>query len=199
MNKFFLCFAFVLLIITNGTAQEEKITFGIKTGVNVATLTGDFSDELGYRTGFHIGGLVEIPLLEKFALQPEIIYSTQGASNDFEDGDLSEEITIRLDYLNIPVMAKYYIIEGLSVQAGPQLGILLSAEQEIESSFENSEEDLKDFISSIDLGFNFGVGYQLHFGLFFEARYNQGITNINDDFDEGNQNSLFQFSVGYKF
>ncbi|MFD2562171.1 porin family protein [Aquimarina rubra] len=191
-------------LITVMNAQEESIRFGAKAGLNLANITGDGTENLDMRTSFHIGALVEIPLSDKFALQPELMYSAQGAKFEFSDFGLTDESTIKLDYLNIPVMAKFYVVEGLSIQAGPQLGILLSAKEEGEDSIDGEyEEDIKDFVSSIDLGLNFGLGYQLEAGIFFEGRYNLGLTNINDDDeavdDSSVRNSVIQFSVGYKF
>ncbi|WP_299221998.1 porin family protein [uncultured Aquimarina sp.] len=190
-------------VTVSATAQEEKIRFGAKAGLNLSNITGDFTDELSTRTSFHIGALVEIPLTDKFALQPEIMYSAQGAKYEFSEVGFTDESTIKLDYLNIPVMAKFYPVEGLSIQAGPQLGVLLSAKDKGEDSIGGEyEDDIKDFISSVDLGLNFGVGYQLEAGIFFEGRYNLGLTDVNDvntseDFTQ--QNSTIQLSVGYKF
>ncbi|WP_299222001.1 porin family protein [uncultured Aquimarina sp.] len=191
-------------VVTVTNAQEESIRFGAKAGLNLANITGDQTDELSTRTSFHIGALVEIPLSDKFALQPELMYSAQGAKFEFSEFGFTDESTVKLDYLNIPVMAKFYVVEGLSIQAGPQLGILLSAKDEGEDSIDGEyEEDIKDFVSSIDLGLNFGLGYQLEAGIFFEGRYNLGLTNIDDDDEAVNdssiRNSVIQFSVGYKF
>ncbi|MFD2562170.1 porin family protein [Aquimarina rubra] len=190
-------------VTVSATAQEEKIRFGAKAGLNLSSITGDFTDELSMRTSFHVGALVEIPLSDKFALQPELMYSAQGAKYEFSEPGFTDESTIKLDYLNIPVMAKFYPVEGFSIQAGPQLGVLLSAKDKGEDSIGGEyDDDIKEFISSIDLGLNFGVGYQLEAGIFFEGRYNLGLTDINDENtsdDFSQRNSTIQFSVGYKF
>jgi hypothetical protein len=95
-------------------------------------------------------------------------------------------------------MAKYYVAEGFSIEAGPQVGFLMSAK----AKAEGEEEDLKDFVKGIDFGFNLGLGYKMESGLNFAARYNLGLSNINDgegSDDFKNQNSVMQVSVGYMF
>ena len=200
----------ITLFAFNVNAQEMK--FGAKAGVNFASITGDMTDDLEGLTGFHIGGYVDIPVSGKFSVQPEIQFSTQGAK--LEDDDF--ESKIKLNYLNIPVMAKIMVAEGFSVQAGPQIGFLLSANEEYEYvgvdpgfSDDSGEEDIKDSIKSTDFSFNLGLGYEMATGLNFSARYCIGLSNINDFEDEvdpgfnvddiKNNNGVFQLSVGYSF
>ncbi len=187
-----------------GTAQEESIRFGAKAGLNLSNIVGDFDDNNDTKIGLNIGAVVEIPVTEKFAIQPELLFSTQGAKAEFDDVELSstgeiinikEEAEANLNYVNIPIMAKYYIAQGFSLQAGPQIGILISAE-------DKDGEDFKDTTSAIDFGLNFGAGYQLASGIFFDARYNLGLSNINDlegDEDFSQKNSVISISLGYKF
>jgi hypothetical protein len=97
---------------------QGNINFGAKAGLNLATLTGDVQGE-ETKTGFHIGGMAEISLNDKFSVQPELLFSTQGTDSEFGDDG------INLSYINLPVMAKYYVTEGLSIEAGPQIGFLV--------------------------------------------------------------------------
>ena len=93
-------------------------------------------------------------------------------------------------------MAKYYATEALSIEVGPQVGFLINSEEE----FEGETFDTKDITSNVDFGLNFGLGYKLASGLNFSARYNLGLSNVDDsDFDVEIKNSVFQFSVGYFF
>ena len=94
-------------------------------------------------------------------------------------------------------MAKYYVAEGLSLEAGPQIGFLIKAE----SGADDVSVDVKDAFKSIDFGFNFGAGYKLESGLNFAARYNLGLSDISDDDDSDSnvKNGVFQLSVGYTF
>lgn len=193
MKKLFLIIA-VIFLCSNVTAQESNtsddgIKFGVKAGVNFATLTGD-TEGIKSRTSFHVGALVEIPISEKFSVQPELMYSGQGAKDESSDDE------IKLDYLNIPIMAKLYVAEGFSIEVGPQVGFLLSAKEE----FDGQSDDIKDFVKGTDFGVNFGLGYKMETGLNFGARYNLGLSNINDfGGDDSVKNGVFQISIGYMF
>ena len=212
MKKLFLLSIIAVLGMTTVNAQEVK--FGVKAGLNLASITGDETDNLDGRTSFHLGAVAEISISDKFSVQPELLYSTQGAKyEDSESGSgfsYNEESTIKLDYINLPIMAKYYVSEGFSIEVGPQIGFLMSAKEDYEYSetidgetfSDSGEEDIKDSVSGIDFGLNLGLGYKLESGLNFGARYNLGLSNINDF--EGSdefkiQNSVIQVSVGYFF
>ncbi|TDP00685.1 porin family protein [Flavobacterium sp. 245] len=177
-----------LAVMAFGFANAQEVKFGVKGGLNFANLGGDFDGDLV--TSFHVGGLAEIKLTDKFAVQPEVLVSGQGT--DFsEDGFNS---LVKLTYLNIPVMAKYYVIERLSLEAGPQIGFLLSAK--------NEDVDVKDSFKSVDFGLNFGAGYDITEHFFAGVRYNLGLSNVADFPDEADfktNNSVFSVSVGYKF
>lgn len=198
--------------------NAQEVSFGGKAGVNFATVTGDETDGIESRTAFHVGVVAEIMISDKFSFQPELLYSAQGAKDSYSYTDTvfgleeseSAEIKIKYDYLNIPLMAKYYVIDGLSIEAGPQIGFLLSSKSDgsytstlgADVEYENYEENLKKVTSGIDFGVNFGLGYKMENGLNFGARYNLGLSNVNDF--EGsdnfkNQNGVFQISVGYFF
>ena len=212
MKKVFFFAAFLLFSMTAINAQDVK--FGAKAGVNFASIMGDETEDVNTRTSLHFGVVSEIPISEKFSFQPELMYSAQGAKYEdsyTEDGfTVKEELTGKLDYLNIPLMAKFYVADGFSLEAGPQIGFLLSAKADYEFSASGGGEDysesdsidLKDETKSIDFGANFGVGYKMESGLNFGIRYNLGLSNINDgegSDDFKNQNGVFQISVGYFF
>jgi opacity protein-like surface antigen len=173
-----------------GFANAQEVKFGAKAALNVATLTGDVEDASSL-VGFQVGGFAEIKISDKFSVQPELLYSAQGAS--FDGGDT------KLNYLNIPVMAKFYVADAFSLEAGPQVGFLLSAKSD--------GEDIKDFYSSTDFGINLGAGYDFTENLSVGLRYNFGLSNVTDfgdleDFigeDISIKNNVFSVSVGYKF
>ncbi|GAA4810445.1 porin family protein [Litoribaculum gwangyangense] len=184
------------------TTYKSQINFGIKGGMNFSLIVGDDTDNFDGKIGFHLGGVLEFPISEKFSLQPELLYSLQGDKSTFD----GMEIKFKLDYLNLPMMAKYYVTEGFSLEAGPQVGFLMSAEAE----GGGISLDIKDIIKDVDFGLNFGVGYELANGLNFSGRYYVGISNIVEnsgsilgepvDADQiKNQNNVFQLSIGYFF
>lgn len=203
-------------MFTFAAAQSQELRIGAKAGVNFASIGGDDTEDLDGRTSFHLGALVEIPITEKFAVQPEILYSSMGAKEEYTespfDAPISYEAKLKLDYISIPIMAKYYVIEGLSIEAGPQFGILVSAKAETESTIfgetESFDLDVKDSFKTLDIGLGLGAGYRLNNGIFFSARYVLGFMNIAEDeefdgdFDVDTpklKNNVIQLSAGYSF
>ena len=183
MKKILLLAVVTVLGFTNVNAQEIK--FGAKGGLNFASISGNNSTGSDMVTSFNFGVLSEISISDKFSFQPELMYSGQGYS--FNDN------TIALSYLNIPLMGKYYLTKGLSIEAGPQIGFLLAAK--------NDKTDVKDSFNTFDFGVNFGLGYKLDNGLNFGVRYNLGLNDINnlDNSSSKYKNRVFQLSVGYFF
>ncbi|MDB2463024.1 PorT family protein [Algibacter sp.] len=169
---------------SNVNAQD--IHFGAKLGINFSSIYGDNAEDLETITSIvNFGIVAEMPINEKFSFQPELMYSIQGYS-------IGEDI-VALNYLNLPLLGKYYITKGLSLEAGPQIGFLLSAKDE--------GTDVKDNFKTIDLGANLGLAYKLNNGLNFGARYNLGLSNINniDGVPDSYKNGVFQITVGYQF
>ena len=206
MKKLLLFTAVALFALTSVQSQEFRL--GAKAGLNVATLGGDSYygglGSLGSRTSFHIGGLVEIPLMGKFSLQPELLYSSEGS--DWSFGTLGEDT--KLDFVRVPVLVKFYVIEGLSAEAGPVFGVLVNAE----GTYYDDDGDLvsgdaKDYYRSFDAQFGIGASYRLNMGVFFSLRYNKGLLDVNEEYrvlgttyNSGkNQSNVFQVSAGYSF
>lgn len=200
----------VMAIVAMGTVQAQEIEFGVKAGVNFATYGGDDAESEGSEaksvTGFHIGAVAEFGISETFAIQPEIVYSQQGANREYETGEETEQ---NLSYLNVPIALKYYVTEGLSIQAGPQVGFLLSAKGDTFDMVNGGileDVDNKDAFETVDFGVFGGLGYDLPMGVFFQARYYVGLTSIQKEFPgiaDGEEidvkNNVFSLSVGYKF
>ncbi len=183
MKKLLFCFAIAVFGIANLNAQD--IEFGVKGGLNFASISGDDIPDSGITTAFHFGVMAEINVFDKFSFQPELLYSDQGYATDTN--------TIVFNYINVPLMAKYYVTERFSFEAGPQVGFMISAK--------NEGTDIKDQLNSFDFGLNLGIGYKLDNGLNFGARYNLGLSNINDvnGFSSKNRNGVVQVSIGYFF
>lgn len=195
MKKFILLGASLLLL-----GSCAPCNFLVRGGANFGTIRGDETDDLSSRTAVFVGVGTECEVADLVAIRPELMYSQQGA--EYEDSD-GFDGRFKLDYLNVPVMAKLNVSDGFFVEAGPQIGFLLSAKDEYDSPT-SGEDDIKDLIKSTDFGANIGLGYQFDNGLNIGARYNLGLTNINDvedspGFDFKNQNSVLSLGVGYKF
>lgn len=206
MNKFII----LLMCLGSGTSlsAQSDLSFGLKAGLNYASFSGDAFDtypvsdgfetvENNRRTAYHIAVLVEIPILEDFALQPEVIYSRQG--NYLKDVPETGDLSYRSDYINIPVMGKLYLIEGFYAEAGPQLGILLNSEI-IQDPEDRSADDVSlgaAALTDMDFGLGIGLGYKFNNGIFTNLRYNFGLTDIFIT-DLNLQNAVFAFSLGFQ-
>ena len=132
---------FSILAVTLFATSQAQIKFGVKAGLNLANLTGDVTDSK-MNTDFHGGGFVEVPVGKIFAVQPEILYSGQGAKSS-EDGT---DFKLNLGYLNVPVLFKYNNPSGFFAVTGPQIGFLLNAQakagsdhQDVKSSFKSTD------------------------------------------------------------
>jgi hypothetical protein len=171
------------------TKQDEGIKIGIKGGLNVSNLMGDVKD-VAIRTSIHAGLVAEIIVNDKFSIQPELLYSGQGASDTSTGGG-----RIKLDYITLPVLGKFPIAKNLSLETGPQIGFLVSGKEKTNDSNETIPNT-----KTIDFGLNAGLNYELNNGVFFQARYNLGLTDIGFYGDNKRaSNSVIQFSIGKLF
>lgn len=177
--------AAVLFLATSATIQAQLLKIGVKAGVNFANQTGDASfSGIDYSkdgiTSYHAGLIAEVKLLEKFSIQPELLYSTQGATYKNAIGEFKNE----LGYLSIPVMAKIYVTKSLSLEVGPQASFLVSNKKEFDV------QDPKTF----DFAINAGLGLKITEGIFIQGRYGFGLTEVSSKADL--KNSVFQLSAG---
>ena len=201
-------FSVITLLAINSIAKaqdttESDVKFGIKAGINFANYGAD-AEGTDARTSFHFGGIVEMKLAEKFSIQPELLYTMLGCKVTTNVGGTTIDVTDKLGYIVLPVMAKYYVAPGFSLEAGPQFGYLVSAKGKNETGSMSVEGDIKDAFKKFDMGINAGLGYELPIGLFFQARYTLGLSNILSESvaapdDAVVTNNNFQLSLGYKF
>lgn len=202
MKNLFLVTMIGLFSATTIYAQSDDTTtqFGVKGGVNLATITGDDVGDLDSRTSFNLGLFMEIPLSERFSFQPEVLYSSQGFS-------INDQADYKLDYVQVPLMAKVYIVKGLYAEAGPQFGFKAKEEVEYESDYAEGTIDFDpddSVIKNFDTNLALGAGYKFDNGLSFSARYNLGLTSmIKDDAPiiagKDVKNAVWQFGVGFSF
>ena len=182
---------FAALAVFGFTQVNAQAKFGAKAGANLANLVGDIEDNK-MLFGFHVGAVAEFAISEDFFIAPELLFSTQGYKLDDDDFDAS----LNLNYINLPIMAKYQVADGFTLEAGPQIGFLMSSKFKVEGESGDAEG-----LSDIDFGLNLGLGYRLESGLFFQGRYNIGLSNVADEGGDDFKinNSVIQFSVGYFF
>ena len=181
MKKFMMMVAMAFATLT-ASAQAKAGTLTLKplVGINVANITdGDFDAKVGLAAGAELG----YQLNESFAVTAGAIYSMQGAKSD--------ELKMNLDYINIPILANYYITKGLAVKAGIQPAFKVKSEAKVDVV----SVDL-DMFKSFDLSIPVGLSYEVS-DFVIDARYNWGMTKVLEGFDS--KNTVFQFTVGYKF
>ncbi|HEX6889112.1 MAG TPA: porin family protein [Chryseolinea sp.] len=180
----------VFACLLGAVAYGQGISGGIKAGLNLAnqTFSGNgYTTSPSFLPGIHGGAYVTWMFTEHLGLQPEVLYSAQGAKS----GDQKYKV----NYVNVPVLVRYSVNDLLSFHAGPQFGVLTSAK----FTSGSSEQDMKDQVKGSDIGIAAGVGIDLPMKLNFSLRFIQGISNINDtDNSTINQkNYNLQLSVGY--
>ena len=202
----------VAAVMAFGLMNAQEVKYGAKAGLNMSNFGGD-AENTDMKIGFQIGGFAEIKISDKFAVQPELLFSTQGAKSEYSESEpgysYSEESTVKLNYLNIPIMAKYYATEKFYVEAGPQIGFLMSAKEDFDYSETfmgttdsgSTSEDIKDGLNSTDFGLGLGLGYNITENVGAGLRYTAGLSNIYKDAPSGYSvnNSNIAVSVAYTF
>lgn len=194
MKKQLLIGLFVCAIVP---AAMSQISGGVRLGANIANQKFDaegLSISPDSKLGL-LGGLyLTASLSDKIGIQPELYFSSMGSKLDVQ----GFESTTKLNYLSLPVLVRYNFTENISLQAGPQLGFLLSAKGEVDGT----SEDIKDSFKGLDLGAAIGLG--VDFGPFNGGlRYVLGLANTSDESDPDGgdftvKNNSLQIFVGYR-
>jgi len=215
--KLFLVVCCAFLINFSSQAQA-RFDVGLKAGLNFANIgtsgssaSASVSQNYSNRTGYHFGAYALIKIA-KFGIQPEVIFSRQGQT--YQVPSTSGNFTQNYDYVNIPIIIKFYLAAGLNLQAGPQFGFLANQSSNVSavaSSGQTTTAQLKDLVKSSDVSLGLGLGWDLPFGLSITGRYNLGLSDLNKQSGVNNpliqssalgikqaKNQVFQFSVGYR-
>lgn len=181
-----------IVALSTITTFAQGVSGGIKGGLNFSSLGGDDFDGAKMKTGYHVGGYVNIALAEALSLQPELLYNIMGAKYSESGSDLK----LNLNYISIPVMF-IYSFGSFNVQAGPQVSFLSGAKLRFEDGGNSVDIDIKDQFKNSDIGLNIGLG--ANFGkVNAAARYYLGFSNVADDDSADGKNSAIQLSIGFK-
>ena len=211
--------ALLIIMAVCGLSQVHAQDFGVKAGYNYSTFSGETSSlsTIEGLSGFYIGGLVDLPISDVLSIQPELIFSRQGVAlrQELKGFGLNVSINnadIRLDYLNIPVMAKVNL-GPLFLQGGVQFGFLVG-KPEVGRYITNVRMGTlldKDSYNSFDFGVGAGLGFNFNRRFFAEARYTHSLTNVfdpNDDYFKASgigsnnnnfKNAVLSIGLGMKF
>lgn len=187
MKKTFL--VVVLLLSISSVVQAQSVKLGVKAGINYANEIGTniIVNGTNYKTeaitSYHAGVVAEIGLFKGLSFQPELLYSTQGATYT----NVSEEIKNELGYLSIPAMLKINLSKSISLELGPQASFLLSQKNNFVAKDSNT----------FDFAVAGGLGLKVTKNLFLQARYGLGLTEMSKDAQT--KNSVVQVSAGILF
>ncbi|MBL7074740.1 PorT family protein [candidate division KSB1 bacterium] len=198
-------------LLSNSTLAQG-IFKGVKVCMNLASVRGDSVENTNtyHKLGLAIGGYLTFKINEKFAVQPEFLYSMKG--HKFEEGvpGIYMKVITSTNYIEIPILGLYSIQDDAKLFAGPSFGFYLNGEVEVEMSVESSffffdttfTEDIKsDDVYTPDFGLIFG-GSLTEGKITVELRYYLGLKNV---FKEKNgeppdiKNTVIQLMVGYSF
>jgi len=182
-----------------GLSQAQiELWLGPKAGANISTVSNSNGKSL---VGIYAGAAFAVKFSERYALQPELGFSMQGTSEIY-----GSEEDLKLNYFTVGLINKLYLAGGFHVLAGPEFNF------KVNNTFSDWDDDYYyddegNYIDGPDTQpFDFaivaGLGYDLPFGLTFEARYKQGLLDVNDFFnisdDKPSKNQVFQIGIAYK-
>lgn len=194
MKKLFVSAALAMMSLA-AFAQNAvgQLTIQPKIGMNIASLTDAGGSD--NRIGLAVGAEAEFGVTDIVGLSFGAVYSMQGVKGT-EDG---VGVTIKFDYINVPILANVYVAPGLAVKLGFQPGFKVSSKAEAKVNGVKAEADL-DGVKSIDLSIPIGMSYQYQ-DFVVDARYNWGVTNVinKEVYSPSVKNSVFQITLGYKF
>lgn len=210
-----------IALLGNVAMKAQEVRFGAKAGYSMSTLKFNDTEEsvtTDPMHTFYVGGLVEYKISDNFGLQGEVLYSPLGGKyniaseddEDFEGSFFNIQTKRTLGTLLVPISAKYFISENFSVSAGASFGVILSAKDKFSADlglgipgFElegGDEIDVKDQMNTLNIAPFVGAEFMLENGLFFDARYNYGVSNLAKNSGDGKlTNSFLQVGVGFKF
>ena len=160
-----------------------------KIGMNIADLTK--ADDSEVRIGLAAGAEFEYQATDMVSVSFGALYSMQGCKGDVYGADG----TVKLDYINVPILANVYVAKGFAVKLGLQPGFKVNSEVTLKKSGTSRSADL-DGVKSVDLSIPVGVSYEYN-NFVLDGRYNFGVTKWSDDSDS--KHSVFQITLGYKF
>lgn len=185
--------ALVCMIMGLGAANAQgNFTFGPKVGFDLTNFWGK-DVKHGMQANYQAGMFFEYRFNNGFAIAPEVVFASQGGKGKVE----GVKYTYTTNYINVPVMLKYYVIPQLSIDFGPQIGFNVYSKQTTQVGEVKVKEDYKDVTNTVDFGLGLGATYNLSTNAFVQARYTMGMTKV---FKAGSaKNGNIQIAFGYRF
>jgi Outer membrane protein beta-barrel domain len=172
---------FVVLFFVQ-MSYAQSVQFGIKAGANYANVTGSKINTNAI-VNYHAGIVAKIGLTKGLSFQPELLYTTQGASYETALADYKNE----LGYIVIPAMLQIHLSKSITLDMGPQVGFLLNEKNNFDVQKPNT----------FDASANAGLGLKITNSIFAQTRYCLGLTKLQPNSDI--KNNVVQLSLGILF
>jgi hypothetical protein len=193
---------FIMLCVAIGTSAsaQSKFGYGPKIALNLSSVNLDdikaVSVDNKMRVGMAFGGFASFQVNHWLGLQAEVMYSIQGAKLKFptENGKLNGKLVA--NYINVPILAKFYPIDGMHIHLGPEVNFLVKKKLVRDGTKMDADFHKVDFCIAL------GVGYEFDFGMTVDLRYNIGMVDILKKVDGDkirSKNGIIQLGVGWKF
>ena len=178
--------AVMMIAAMTANAQQESGTWSLtpKVALNLANLAGDINGN-NMKIGLAAGADVMYQINSLVGVSGGLMYSMQGC-----DGD--NDVKLNYDFVNIPLLAHFYVAPNFALKVGLQPAFVASAKYKVNKN----ETDVKDNLQSLELSLPIGASYEFS-DFVIDARYNLGVAKINKG-SGSIRNSVFQISVGYK-
>ena len=159
------------------------------------------------RTGLVVGAFAEYRAVKWLAVSADVLFAQKGAENEFSietsELDQTTKNNFKLNYIDVPVLANFYVTKGLALKAGIQPSFLVSAKNKISATLDGGSyketADLKDELNSVDFSIPVGISYTFRMGLVLDLRYHIGCTDLLKDGDYKLTNRVATLTVGWRF
>lgn len=204
MKKVFTLIAAAILCMS----ASAQVQFGGKVGFDMTNFWGA-DVEHAMKPGYQVGLVMEYKMNDKFAIAPEVVFAAQGGKSKALAFDINKhgieltttDIKYNTNYINVPVMFKYYVAPSFSIDFGPQVGF--NVYSKITSKGTDKAVDFKDATKPVDFALGLGGTYNLTDNAFVQARYTMGLTKVYKDEwilgDNKAKNGNIQIAFGMKF
>ena len=180
----------VAALLVSVSTHAQNMTFGLKAGINLADQdykSDGFEISPDSRVAFHAGVFMTYMFNDRIGVQPELLYNQEGSKWKMS----GSKSTVKMDYVSLPILARFQPIEIFNIHAGPQFSYRVNAE--------SGGEDLDDETEDIEIGAAVGVGLDLNVGFGLTVRYVFGLSDAFDASDVTVKNNVLQASITYRF
>ena len=202
-----------MIMVTGAALAQKTFTIGPKVGVDYTNYWGKGAEH-GGQLNYQAGLFMEYRFNDRFSVAPEVVFAAQGGKYEIKRLDDYYKDTDHINYINVPVMLKFYVTPELSIDLGPQVGFNVysknTAVLKEGGEKDKIKTDLKDYTKSVDFGVGLGLTYNITDEVFVQGRYTMGLTKVFDtkDYDKvvleilgfnNPKHANGQIAIGFRF